>query len=229
MVGGRYGRGLMAKPTTATTRGSGLSRLQPMGARTFIVFMAVLAVLGLLAYGLLSKGEQALAVGDHAPDKELSVLDVAPGDGGPTSPEGGTGRIADYRGQWVLVNFWASWCEPCREEAAALEAFHREHMDARFTVLGINLDDASDDAADFVREYALTYPQLRDGDGRERRDAYGMTGFPESFLIDPEGRVALIRRGSVDEAYLERHLLPLIVGAEAESKADEAGDIGAGP
>jgi thiol-disulfide isomerase/thioredoxin len=161
-----------------------------MGPRTFIVFMLVLAVLGLLGYGLLSKGEEALAVGEPAPDKELSTLDGS-----------GTGRIADYGGKWVLVNFWASWCEPCRTEAPALERLHRAHPD-RFTVLGINLDDNTADATEFVEKYGLTYPQLRDGDGRGRRDAYGMTGFPESFLIDPEGDVAVIRRGPVDEAYL---------------------------
>ena len=176
-----------------------------MGPRTFIVFMLVLAVLGLLGYGLLSKGEEALAVGEPAPDKELSTLDGSD-----------TGQIADYRGKWVLVNFWASWCEPCRTEAPALERLHRAHRD-RLTVLGINLDDNTADATSFVEEYGLTYPQLRDGDGRERRDAYGMTGFPESFLIDPDGDVAVIRRGPVDEAYLAEFIEPVLSGA-AESQ-----------
>ena len=77
-------------------------------------------------------------------------------------------------------------------------------------MLGINLDDTTGDALDFVDRYDLTYPQLREGDGGDRRDAYGMTGFPESFLIDPEGHVSLIRRGPVDEPYLQRNVLPLI-------------------
>ena len=169
-----------------------------MGVRTFIAFLVVLAVLGLLGYGLLSKGEEALAVGDPAPDKELSTLDGSD-----------TASLEDYRGKWVLVNFWASWCEPCRSEAPALQEFHRAHPE-RFMVLGINLDDNTDDAAAFVEDYDLTYPQLRDGDGRERRDAYGMTGFPESFLIDPEGRIALIRRGPVDETYLSEYVEPQV-------------------
>ena len=164
--------------------------------------MAVLAVLGLLGYGLLSRGEKALAVGDPAPDKELATLDGS-----------GTASLADYRGRWLLLNFWASWCEPCRSEAPALQVFHERNSQNRFTVLGINLDDASDDAQGFVEKYALGYPQLRDGDGRERREAYGMTGFPESFLVDPEGRIALIRRGPVDARYLEQSVAPLIVGA----------------
>lgn len=179
-----------------------------MGARTLIVFLAVLAVLGLLGYGLLSKGSEALAVGDPAPDKELTALDGS-----------GSGQIADYRGKWVLVNFWASWCEPCRAEAPALESFQREHAADGFTVLGINLDDTTEDASAFVGKYALGYPQLRDGDGRERRDAFGMTGFPESFLVDPDGRLALIRRGPVDEEYLSRYVAPLISGRASPQEA----------
>jgi cytochrome c biogenesis protein CcmG/thiol:disulfide interchange protein DsbE len=170
-----------------------------VSSKSFAVVIAVLAVIGLLGFGLLSKGEASLSVGDRAPDKELSRL------GAP-----GTGELADYRGKWVLVNFWASWCAPCKAEAPALESFQRAHAAGGFTVLGINLDDATDDAVAFVQRYALTYPQLRDGDGGDRRDAYGMTGFPESFLIDPEGNIALIRRGPVDAEYLDRMILPMI-------------------
>jgi len=170
-----------------------------MSARTFAVVMGVLAVIGLLAYGLLAKGGDSIAVGDPAPDKELSML------GG-----SGTAEIADYRGKWVLVNFWASWCAPCRSEAPALERFQRAYAVGGFTVLGINLDDNTDDATAFVERYGLTYPQLRDGNGSDRRDAYGMTGFPESFLVDPDGKLALIRRGPVDERYLGQAVAPLI-------------------
>jgi cytochrome c biogenesis protein CcmG/thiol:disulfide interchange protein DsbE len=170
-----------------------------MSAKSFVVVIAVLAVIGLLGFGLLSKGEASLSVGDPAPDKELALLDGS-----------GRSEIADYRGRWVLVNFWASWCGPCRSEAPALEAFHQTYSGESFTVLGINLDDATDDAQAFIERYGLTYPQLRDGDGRERRDAYGMTGFPESFLIDPQSDVALIRRGPVDQSYLEENVAPVI-------------------
>ena len=170
-----------------------------MSAKSFVVVMVVLAAIGLLAYGLISKGGSTIDVGDPAPDKQLSQL------GGT-----GTGDIADYRGRWVLVNFWASWCAPCRSEAPALESFQKEHAPQGFTVLGINLDDNTGDATAFVRRYGITYPQLRDGDGSDRRDAYGMTGFPESFLVDPAGKLALIRRGAVDESYLSDQVAPLI-------------------
>ena len=170
-----------------------------MSAKSFAVVIGVLAVVGLLGYGLLSKSESSLAVGDRAPDKELARL------GQP-----GEGDIADYRGKWVLVNFWASWCAPCKTEAPALETFQKQNATHNFTVLGINLDDTTGDAQDFVERYGLSYPQLRDGDGDDRRDAYGMTGFPESFLINPQGQVALIRRGPVDDAYLRAQIAPLI-------------------
>jgi cytochrome c biogenesis protein CcmG, thiol:disulfide interchange protein DsbE len=170
-----------------------------MSAKTLAAVLAVLAIIGLLAFGLLSKGESSLAIGDPAPDKQLSRLGAS-----------GTGEIADYRGRWVLVNFWASWCAPCKAEAPALESFQKAHETNKFTVLGINLDDATNDAVAFVHRYGLTYPQLREGDGADRRDAYGMTGFPESFLIDPQGNVALIQRGPVDGKYLDGEVAPLI-------------------
>jgi cytochrome c biogenesis protein CcmG/thiol:disulfide interchange protein DsbE len=178
---------------------------ETVSAKGFTATLSVLALIGLLGFGLLTKGGENLAVGDPAPDKTLPYLDGS-----------GEGRISDYRGQWVLVNFWASWCEPCREEAPELEDFYRENRADGFTVLGINLDDASPDAEAFVDEFGLTYPQIRDGDGRERRDAFGMTGFPESFLVDPEGRIALIRRGPVTADYLNRYIEPIISGEAAE-------------
>jgi cytochrome c biogenesis protein CcmG/thiol:disulfide interchange protein DsbE len=173
--------------------------------RTALITLALAAFVGLLAYGLLSKGGSSLAIGQTAPDKELQHLN------GPDE-----GDIADYRGHWVLLNFWASWCEPCKAEAPELERFYRRHGREGFVILGINLDDAADDARAFVDRYGLSYPQLRDGDGSERRDAYGMTGFPESFLVDPAGDVALIRRGPVDAAYLDGAVLPRISTPSAQ-------------
>src|SRR5437763_7149848 len=111
-----------------------------MSARSFVVFLAALAVIGLLTYGLISKNSNALAVGDAPPDGALPRLEG-----------GGSGKIADFRGRWVLVNFWASWCAPCRQESPALEHFYDRHRGDRFTVLGIDTRDLSGDGRDFVR------------------------------------------------------------------------------
>ncbi len=170
-----------------------------MSTRSFIAFLAVVAVVGLLAFGLLSKGERKVSVGDPVPDKALPVL------GGR-----GQGKIADYRGRWVLVNLWASWCPPCREEVPALERFSRRQR-GRLTVLGINVQDNSDDALAFIDGHSATYPQLRSV-GNERSDAFGSTGVPENFLVDPRGRVALIWPAPVDDRFLAERVVPILDG-----------------
>lgn len=167
-----------------------------MSARSFAAFIAVLALVGLLGFGLLSKGSANVELGERVPDEPLPRLG---GDG--------TGSVADYRGRWVLVNFWASWCLPCRDESPDLETFQRRHGGPAFTVLGIDTRDLTDDGLEFVRRHGLSYPQLRDGDGG-RADDFGTTGVPESFLVDPRGRLVLIRRGPVDLRYLERYVAP---------------------
>ena len=174
-----------------------------MSARSFVVFLAVLAVVGLLGFGLLSKGGANIAVGEAAPSGDLPSLDG-----------NGTGSLADYRGRWVLVNFWASWCLPCRDESPALETFYRQHRSQRFTVLGIDTRDLTDDGRAFVDRYALTYPELRDGNGDRARD-FGTSGVPENFLINPKGRLVLIRRGPVDSTYLDQFVAPMLGGGRA--------------
>jgi cytochrome c biogenesis protein CcmG/thiol:disulfide interchange protein DsbE len=172
-----------------------------VSARSFLAFLAVLAVIGLLAFGLLSKGS-AIAVGDRVPDKAL-----------PRLPGPGRGSIAEQRGKWVLVNLWASWCVPCREEAPTLERFYRRERSHGVAVIGINVQDNRDDALSFLHSHPATYTQLRSV-GDERSSAFGSTGVPESFLVDPRGRLALIWRGVVDDAFLRERVVPLIEGKQ---------------
>jgi cytochrome c biogenesis protein CcmG/thiol:disulfide interchange protein DsbE len=171
-----------------------------VSVRSSIAVLAVLAVVGLLTFGLLSKGSSGVAIGEMAPAESLPRL------------EGGGGEsLADYRGRWVLVNFWASWCGPCREEAPTLERFQRRHGGADFTVVGIDSRDLSGDGRRFAEKYGLSYPQLRDGDG-DAAHAFGTTGVPENFLIDPSGRVRLLVHGPVTAEYLGKAVAPLLGG-----------------
>ena len=174
-----------------------------MSVRSSIVVLAVLAAVGLLVYGLASKGDSRLAVGDPAPKAMVDRLEG-----------GGEESLADYRGRWVMVNFWASWCVPCREEAEALNRLQEERGGKKFTVLGIDTEDLSPDAKAFVKRYGVRYPQLRDGQGELAHD-FGTTGVPESYLFDPQGNLAQAQAGPVTEEILRERFLPLIPREES--------------
>jgi cytochrome c biogenesis protein CcmG/thiol:disulfide interchange protein DsbE len=166
--------------------------------RSVIAVLAVLAVLGLLVVGLASKGSSGVGPGDPVPKAPLPRLEGS-----------GSQSLADYRGRWVLVNIWASWCVPCRAEAPDLERFQQRYGGPKFTVLGIDSRDLSDDGREFVESYGLSYPQLRDGDGDAAHE-YGTTGVPENYLVDPTGTVRLHAPGPVGEEYLNNEVAPLL-------------------
>jgi cytochrome c biogenesis protein CcmG/thiol:disulfide interchange protein DsbE len=174
-----------------------------VSARAFAVFLAILAVIALLGYGLLRKSSDSLAIGDPVPDANTQL---------PRLDGHGSASLADYRGRWVLVNVWASWCVPCRAESPALERFYEARRGPDFTILGIDTNDLTDDALGFTRRYRITYPQLRDGSGDFSQDELGTTGVPESFLVDPRGRLVLHRLGPVSDDYLRSNVVPYLTG-----------------
>ena len=176
-----------------------------MSGKSFAAVIAVLGVVALLGFGVVAKSEKQLEVGEAAPLAELSTL-------APEGSTGPTGSIEDYRGQWVLLNIWASWCGPCETEAPDLVAFQDEHGGDGFTILGIQTQDGTDDGLAFADDFGLNYPSLRDGSG-DYADDLGSTGVPETILLDPEGDVAFIRRGEVDAELLDAEVLPLIQSA----------------
>jgi cytochrome c biogenesis protein CcmG/thiol:disulfide interchange protein DsbE len=167
--------------------------------------LGALALLALLAYGVFSSGSDeginsALARGERpaAPRVELPRLDGR-----------GRGSLRGYRGKVVVLNYWASWCDPCREESPLLERWHRRIASRGGTVLGVDVLDVTADARAFVRRYKLSYPMLRDREG-ETQGSYGVNGYPETFVIDRRGRIAAARRGPVDDRFLERTLPRLL-------------------
>jgi cytochrome c biogenesis protein CcmG/thiol:disulfide interchange protein DsbE len=170
-----------------------------MSNRGFIAVLAAVGFIALLGYGLVVKDKARPEIGDQMPDSSVERLD-APGEA----------SLADYRGKWVLVNLWASWCEPCRTEAPAIEKYWRAHG-RDVTVVGVDTDDATPDATAFAKEFHLTYDLLHDGEGT-LKEAWGATGLPETMLLDPQGKLALRSIGPVDESYLEANVTPLIKG-----------------
>ncbi len=169
------------------------------------VICVVLALVALLAYGL-SQNEPDRSVEDALARGEL---EAAPGLELPKLSGGGEQSLADYRGEVVVLNFWASWCEPCREESPLLERWHRRMTKNGGTVLGVDVLDVTGDAEDFIDEYGLTYPMLKDKDG-DALESFGVVAYPETFVIDRDGRIAAVRRGPVDEAFMRAEVAPLL-------------------
>lgn len=113
--------------------------------------------------------------------------------------------LASLRGEVVVLNFWASWCEPCQTEAPLLEHAQGALERHRATVLGITYQDNSPDSEGFVRRYHLTYPVLRDTTS-EFASSYGTHQVPESFIIDRKGRIVAISRGEIEQSFVNRAL-----------------------
>lgn len=166
----------------------------------FLIIGAVVAAVALLGYGLASKApddsiDQSLAQGEpaSAPGFELPVL--ADGDLptrlaraiAPATEDGRLG-LSELRGTPVVLNFWASWCTPCRAEAATLaDGWERFGPDG-VLFLGLDMQDLTDDATQFIDEYGNDYLNVRDQTDAVATD-WGVTGIPETFFISADGRV----------------------------------------
>ena len=109
----------------------------------------------------------------------------------------------------MLVNIWASWCEPCRDELPLVEKTHAMLARKGGTVLGIDVKENSGAALDAVDEFGLSFPNLRDRDGSFVRK-WGQTGYPESYVIDRDGKVAAVRRMPITQAWVDETLAPLL-------------------
>ena len=149
--------------------------------------LLVAGLLALLAWRVATQGgddiDGALARGDRplAPAFDLERLDG-----------GGTLSLESLRGKAVVINFWASWCDPCAREADTLDAAWRKYRSRDLVVVGIDTRDFADDARKFARKWGMSYPLVRDVPAKVWTKYEG-TGFPETLFVDREGRLVCKR------------------------------------
>jgi len=118
--------------------------------------------------------------------------------------------LEDYRGQVVLVNLWATWCLPCKEEMPALQSFYDRHRDQGFVVIAINDGDPTADVLQFVKDYQLSFPVWLDPTYIATEQAFKTLTLPSSFVIDRTGTIQLQWVGGISLRMLEQYVSPLI-------------------
>ncbi len=151
--------------------------------------LGILLVVLMLYLGLVTNSHKVttsrLSPGKEAPDFTLKTLD------------GRSVSLKDYRGKVVLVNFWATWCPPCREEMPLFEEVYEKYREKGFEVLAVSTDSSKEAVTDFVKKYKLKFTVLFDD--ANVANIYGIQGLPTSFLIDREGKIVKVRLGKYKE------------------------------
>jgi len=176
---------------------------------------AVVGLLGLLVWATLAAGRGSSLVASIAAGKKPAAPHFELGVLWPhteTWPSALKAALADgkldlreLRGRPLAVNFWASWCIPCRDEAPILHAAAQRHR-GQVAFVGVDVKDLTSDALAFARKYKVNYVSLRDGAGDKTWNAYGLTGVPETFFIDAQGRIVAHIPGAVSMQTLEEGL-----------------------
>lgn len=163
--------------------------------RTILTVALILPLIGILAYGFLRDPRYIPSpiIGRPAPPFALQLVN------------GDKLDLASLRGKVVFVNFWASWCPPCRAEASDLEAAWQRLKETDVVFVGVNMQDTEENALAYLREFNVTYPNGRDPSGKIAID-YGVWGIPETFFIDPQGRITYKHVGSLGQAVVAAKL-----------------------
>jgi cytochrome c biogenesis protein CcmG/thiol:disulfide interchange protein DsbE len=159
-----------------------------------IAALVIVGFLGVLVWGMLNKqpitGLSGITmVNRPAPDFILTTF------------KGTTISLEDLRGKPVVINFWASWCPPCRIEAPLIERTWRAYKNRDLIFLGVNIQDRKQDALNYIREFAITYPNGPDPTGEISID-YGVSGLPVTFFVSGDGEVVRRWVGAIEKSVL---------------------------
>jgi peroxiredoxin len=120
--------------------------------------------------------------------------------------QGNSLHLADYRGKWVLVNFWATWCPPCRQETPDLVALHNAHKATDLVVIGVALDSKRPAVAEFATKYAISYPIVIGSYTLAENEVGTVEALPTSYLYDPTGKLVSFQEGMVTRDEIETYL-----------------------
>lgn len=161
------------------------------------IFAVVILVGGWTLTNNLFLSDKKPTEGAVAPNFKLVGLD------------GSTKELSELKGKVVVVNFWGTFCEPCREEMPALERQHAKWSGKNVEILGLNLDEPRVAVENFVNQYKVTFPILLDKN-EETRKRYGVSQYPTTFFIKPDGKVGVIRVGQMDEAFIDQTISSLL-------------------
>lgn len=159
----------------------------------FGVLLVIFLAVGGAFYTGLSNNQQPVNVGDTAPDFRLE------------STDGTQVRLSDYKGKAVFVNFWATWCEPCKVEMPYMEAAYQAREGEEFEILAINIAQSQLEASSFAKRHELSFPIILDRD-RSVVNLYGVSGLPASFFIDADGTVVAHHVGPLTETLLAGYI-----------------------
>lgn len=185
---------------------------QPKSKKHFwisaVLISCVLLLLGLLMKGLTLNPQNVASTLIDKPAIDFST-DLLQGASWIGKGDGKSIRLEDLRGKPLILNFWASWCVSCREEAQYFEAFWQRHREEGIMVVGIAIQDTVEAANQFAKMYGKTYPLGLDLSGKATID-YGVYGVPETFFIDRNGMIRHKEAGPMSVELLESKL-PLIV------------------
>jgi cytochrome c biogenesis protein CcmG/thiol:disulfide interchange protein DsbE len=192
--------------------------------------LAAVAFVALLAYGLTTKAENttiddALSRGEAVPAPAFALSRLSDGRRARAAwtraAADGKVSLRELRGTPLVLNFWASWCDPCRAEAKVLERAWKQQASTDVLFVGLDAQDAREDARDFIAQFGLTFPHVRDP-GNDTQRAWGVTGLPETYFIGTDGRVVGHVIGTVDDAQLRDGIAAARSGRP--KGADQGGD-----
>ena len=179
------------------------------GLVAVVVLVPLLALLALLGWSLVRSGGQPAGIAINSTFGEVSVREGPARDFSLALFNGQTMRLSDLRGSVVMVDFWSSWCPPCRKEAPALASTYRRYQDRGVEFVGVVIWDTADEATKLLESAGTEYRNGMDGKGQIAID-YGLTGIPEKYFIDREGMLVRKFIGPVTEGELERILDELL-------------------